>query len=132
MTNASVYHSFYVDTPNNVGEASKLSNWIFHKFGSNLRSFYGSSWDQNGRFYFVTDNDDAVMSGFNDSQYSNWGEQDVIVCFCDDQAGVCAKYTALLSEAGINIHFLYTTVFDSKPAIIFSTDDNARAVSLFN
>lgn len=131
MGNATIEHTFYVDTPNKVGEAYRLSNWLYDSFGSNIKTFYGASHENNGRFWFIAENEDAVKSGFDNSDYSKWGEEDVVVCRTPDQPGECARITKLLADNGLNIKFIYTTIYDSKPAVIFSTDDNKRAASLF-
>jgi len=132
MTNATLERQFFITTPNSVGTACRLTDVVSHQASANIRSFWGGEEGKQGRFFVITDDNSVVSKQLRDNGFDNFREEEVLVVRVPDQQGSCAQLTKQLADANLNINYLFTTIFDSKPAVIIHTDDNQKALGLFN
>lgn len=130
MTNASIEKELRIQTPDSVGMAGKLTSYISGT-GTNIKSMWGGSWEHKGMFSFVTEDNEKVKNALSGSEFSDYSESDVLVVWVPDKKGTCSEVASKIGKAGININYFYTTIFDNKPAVILSTDDNQKAYGLF-
>lgn len=132
MTTATLERQFFITTPNSVGTASNLADVVSHQAKADIRAIWGAEYGQQGQFYMITDDNAQVSKWLSENGYDNFREEDVLVVRTANQKGACAELAKKLADANVNVNYLFTTIFDNQPAIIFSTDDNQKALKLFN
>jgi len=132
MANASIVKELRVKTPDELGIAGRLTSFIADQAHANIKAFWGGTVNNEGIFSIITENNAKVAEQFKNSEFKNFNEHDVLVVHVPDELGSCAKVANKVAGAGININYLYTTMYDKQPAVILSTDDNQQAFKLFN
>lgn len=130
MYKAMLTKEISVETPNNVGVAAKLTNVVAKQAKANIRAAWAAAENGKGYFSLITDNNGKVMEALK-KEYPTAKEHEVLVVGVNNDVGEIAAITSKISEANLNIKYLYTTWYDNKPAIVMSTDDNKKAYSLF-
>lgn len=128
MKNARLEKELTLETPDKVGVAGQLTT-LFKAANLNIKSLLAKGENGKGHFVIIPENNDKAKQILQGSPFSNYQENEVIVVNAEDKAGSCADVANALSNAGVNIKFLYTTIFDNQAAIVLSTDDNKKALS---
>ena len=132
MTKATIEKELFIKTPNEVGIAGQLTTLVSEQANANIKAFCGRVVEGKGEFSILTDNNSKVASTLKTSNFNNFREQDVLVVRTTDSVGTCAAITDKIGTAGINIDYLFTTIFDNDPAVVLSTDNNREALNLFD
>jgi len=132
MTSATLEKDLYVETSDKIGTASQLTSLLSDNGKYNLKAIWGSSWGGKGHFYFVPEDWSKAKEMLSSSEYSNYREEDVVVAYLDNKPDSISTATSKFKTAGININWFYTTTFNGKSAVVFSTSDNKKACDLFN
>ena len=132
MGMASIQKELFVETENNVGIAGELTSLISDQAHSNIRAIWAEVKENHGSFGIITDNNSKVEQMLKDSKFNNVHEEDVVVVKVKDKPGECTKIAQKVGEAGINIDFLFTTIFDNETAVVLSTADNEKVVKLLS
>jgi len=121
---------FYVETENKPGVASQLTS-LFGKSGQNIKGIWGSSYDGKGHFAVITEDWSKARDALKSSPFSNFKEEEFVVAYVNDKAGSAAELATKLAKANINIKWFYSTYYNGKPALVFSSDNNSKAVETF-
>jgi len=132
MTKATIEKELFIQTPNEVGMAGQLSALISEQAHINIKFFSGRVVDDKGEFFVITGDNSKVVDALKGSNFSNFTEQDVLVIRTTDSIGTCADITNKIATAGIDINYLFTTIFDNDPAVVVSTNNNQEALNLFS
>lgn len=132
MTTATLEKQFFITTPNNVGTASQLADIVSRQAKADIRAIWGSEQGQQGQFYMITDDNSLVSNELRQNGFDDFREEEVLVVRTADQKGAYADLAKKLADANVNVNYLFTTIFDNQPAVIFQTDDNQKAWKLFN
>jgi len=132
MTNVTLENELRFHVTDAVGIASKLTDYIANQAKTNIKAMWAGAVDGKGYFSFITADNDAVKNSLKDTEFSDFMENQVVVARVPDQVGSCADLTKKIGDAGINIHFIYTTIFDNEPAIVLHTEDNQKALDLLS
>jgi len=130
MTQVSQFKGFFVDTTNEIGTALKITQPITDA-KVNIKTFWAMGFGDDAKFFFITEDNAKAIEALGQSNFGNLNENDFLVAFYPDEMGSANDLSNKMADAGINIQFLYSTIFDNKPAIVFSTDDNQKAADLF-
>lgn len=130
MYKAMLTKEITVETPNTVGIAAKVTDVVAKQAKANIRAAWAAGENGKGHFSLITDNNGKVMDMLK-KDYPTTKEHEVLVLGVTNAMGEIADITNKISDANLNIHYLYTTWYDNKPAIVMSTDDNKKAYSLF-
>lgn len=131
MYKASLAKEVTIETENTKGIAAKVTGLIANKAGANIRAGWALGLNGKGIFSWITDNNDKVVDALK-KDYPTVKEVEVIMIEGKDKAGEVAEITDKISHAGLNIDFLYTTYLNNKPTIIVATENNQKALTLFN
>ena len=131
MTKATLTKEISVETPNATGIAAKLSELVSKQAKANIRSVWAAGTNGKGHFSLITDNNQKVIEVLK-GEYPDTKEREVLVLSTQNNIGKIAEVTNKLSQAGLNIDYLYTTYLEENPAIVISTSDNKKAAELFN
>ncbi len=132
MTFATLEKEIQIETPNTVGTAGKLNGMIAQQANSDIKATWAGAMNGKGQFSIITEDPNRVKDVLKSSEFSNYHEGEVVVVRVDDQKGALANVTEKIGNAGLNISYMFTTIFDNEPAIVVSTDDNQKAFKLFN
>ncbi len=132
MTTATLEKEFYVETSDKVGTASNLTSVLFGNGSNNIKAMWGSTYGGKGHFYFIPENWSSAEQALSSSEYNNYREEEVVVAYIDNKPGTITEVTSKFSKANININWFYTTYYNGKSAVVFSTSDNQKACQLFN
>lgn len=132
MFNATLENQFAIQTPKGVGAASRLTDVISHQAKANIRALWANEQGNQGQFYLITDDNGQVADYLGKNGFENYSQEQVLVVSAPDQTGSVAQVAQTVADAGININYLYTTVFDGRPAVILHTSDNQKARGLFS
>lgn len=130
MTTATLEKEFYIETSDKTGTASKLTS-LLSDGNNNIKAIWGSSYGGKGHFYFIPENWSKAKEALSSSEYKNFREEDVVVAYLEDKPGSVSEVTSLFAKANIDINWFYTTTYNGKPAVVFSTNDNQKACQLF-
>lgn len=131
MAKASITKGISIETTDTLGTAAKVTNLISNQAKANIRAAWAAGENGHGHFSLITDHNDKALEALK-NEFPTTKEQEVLVINADNQLGEIATITNQISQANININFLYTTTFDNKPALILSTNDNKKALELIN
>lgn len=131
MTKATLTKEITVETANSLGIAAKLANLVSQQAKANIRAAWASGFNSKGHFSLITDNNQKVIEALK-KEFPKTQEHEVVTLNVTNTIGQIEEVTNKISQAGLNIDYLYTTYLDDKPTIVISTDDNKKAVSLFN
>lgn len=133
MAHAHLEKELMIETGNQIGTAAHLTKLISEQAHSNIRAFWGGATGEKGTFAVITDDNQKVADFLkNDAEFSNFHEEDVIVVDVADKVGAAADVADKLSAAGIDINWLYTTIFDDQTAVVVSTKDNSKALKILS
>jgi len=130
MINATLTKEITIDTPNAVGVAAKVTELVSHQAKANIRAAWAYGTNGQGHFSLITDNNQKAIDALK-AEYPKTQEHEVLVLNVPNSVGMIEEVTTKISEAGLSIDFLYTTYFEDKPAIVLSSNDNKKALSLF-
>lgn len=131
MVKAILTKEISVETENKKGTAAKVSQLISKQAQVNIQAAWAAAHNGKGHFSFITDNNDKAMDALR-KDYPELKEHEVVVVNVSDAIGDILEVTNKISEAGLNIDYLFTTYMQERPAIVISTDDNKKAYGLFN
>lgn len=132
MSTATLEKEFYIETADKTGVASQLTSLLSDNGKYNIKSVWGSSYGGKGHFYFIPENWSKAKEALSSSEYKNFREEEVVVAYYEDKPGSVAEVTSVLAKAGISINWFYTTYYNGKSAVVFSSSDNQKAWKLFN
>lgn len=132
MYNATLENQFWIHTANVIGAAGRLADVITNQANANIRTFWANENGQDGQFHVITDDNAQVAEFLKQNGFDQIDQEEVLVVRVADHHGSCAQVAQQLSDAGLNIEYLYTTTFDNHPALIVNTNDNQKAYQLFN
>ncbi len=121
---------FYVETDNKPGVTSQLTA-LFGKNGQNIKGIWASSYGGKGHFALITEDVSKAREFLKSSDFSNFREEEFVVAYVNDKAGSAAELADKLAKANINITWFYSTYYNGKPALVFSSDNNSKAVETF-
>ena len=84
--------------------------------------------ESSGRLHMVVDNPVRASSALA-AQHHQVSQQDVLIVTASHQPGGVAPVLALISDAGINVNYVYGAGTDGAPsaAIVIGVDDALRA-----
>lgn len=131
MSNAFVAKEVFVQTPDEVGIWERVANPISSS-NNNVKFFFGGSWNDSGNFSFVAEDNQKAISVLRDAGFSDITERDIVVIPVTGDVGSANEVARVFSDAKLKVEFFFTTIFDGKPAVVTSTVDNQKAVTLFN
>lgn len=131
MIKATLTKEITVETPNTIGTAAKLTQLVSNQAKANIRAAWASGLNGKGHFSLITDNNQKVLEALK-KDYPNSKEHEVVVLNVQNSVGKIAEVTNKISEAGLDIDYILTTYIEEHPAIIVSTNDNKKALNLFN
>ena len=131
MTFATLETEIQLNTPSKIGLTGRLNNLISQEANTNIKAFWAGELNDQGRFSFITNDNDKVKEVLRGSEFSKFDENEVVVIRTLDQLGSVAEVASKIAEAGINIHYMFTTVFDGESAVIVYTEDNQKVLNLF-
>jgi len=132
MGKATIEKELLVETPNEIGTAGKLTKVFSDQAHVNIKALWGGIVNGKGVFSVVTENNNKAVDALKGSDFNNFKEQDVVVVRTTDTIGTCSEIANKVGGAGIDINYLFTTIFDSKPAVVLSTNNNQAALKLFD
>lgn len=130
MYKATLTKEISVETANAKGIAAKLTQLVANQAKANIRSAWASGTNGTGHFSLITDSNTKVMEALK-KDFPKLQEQEVLVLNVKNHLGDIAEITTQISNADLNINYLYTTYFDNQPAVVVSTSDNKKAQGLF-
>lgn len=130
MEQYTLQKGFYVETDSKPGITSQLTS-LMSENGQNIKSFWESSYSGKGHFAFIAENWSQVKDVLKSSPFSNFREEDYVVAYVSDKAGVAAELINKLARANINITWMYSTYYNGKPALVFNCDNNNKALETF-
>lgn len=130
MLKATLTKEISIETPNKIGVAAKVTQVISNQAKANIRAAWAAGENGQGYFSLITDNNAKVLDLLK-KDYPKTQEREVLVLGAQDTIGTIADITNKLSNANLNINYLYTTSYDNQPALVLSTDDNKKALGLF-
>jgi len=131
MVQAYLTKEITVETPNTKGTAAKLTQLIANQAKANIRAAWAAGYNSQGHFSLITDNNQKAFEAIR-KEFPKAQEQEVLVVNVPNSVGNLADITNKISNAGLNIDYLFTTYVDDKPSIVVCTDDNQKAYQLFN
>ena len=131
MINATLTKEITIETPNALGVAAKVTHLVSQQAKANIRAAWAYGTNGKGHFSLITDNNQKTLDALR-KDYPTTQEHEVIVFNVPNSIGKIEEVTNKISEAGLTIDYLYTTYFEEKPAIVLSTNDNKKALSLFS
>jgi len=117
-------------TPNEPGTARQLTRPLAQEH-ANILTLWAGNFDGQGWFHLITDDNKKAIKALRENGFTDVEEREYIVVQRPDQVGSCDEVARKISDAGLDFEFFYTTIFKNQPAIVFSTNDNQRAVDLF-
>ena len=132
MKKATIENELLIETPNEVGMAGQLTTLISEQVNVNTKALCGRVVNGKGEFSIITGDNSKVADILKNSNFDNFREQNVLVVRTTDSIGTCAAITNKIATAGININYLFTTIFDKEPAVVLSTENNQEALHLFD
>jgi hypothetical protein len=117
--------------PNKVGLLAEVSSAISGA-GVNITSIWAYEVDGNANFVLIADSNAKAKRAL-----AKMGievkEEDVVSVEMPNKPGELEKVAKKLSDAGINVNYLYGTTGSGKSCVcIFKTSDNAKAVRVIN
>ncbi len=127
MEQISLEKGFYLETANQPGVSSELTS-LLSQNGQNIKGIWGSTYSGKGHFAFITESQAKAKEVLQSSPFNNFREEDFVVAYTEDNTGSAAAFTSKLAKSNVNINWLYTTYYNGKPAIVFSSDDNSQAL----
>jgi hypothetical protein len=131
MLTATLTKEINIETPNTVGIAAKLTQIVAKQTNANIRAAWASGFNGQGHFSLITDNNLKAIEALK-TEFPKIKEREVLVVNAKNTVGEIADVTNKISQANLSIDFLFTTYFGDKPAIVISTDNNKKALELFN
>ncbi len=131
MVKATLAKEICVETPDSKGTAAKLTQLVANQAKANIRAAWAAGTAGNGHFSLITDNNHKVLESLK-KDFPKAKENEVLVFGVKNALGDIAEITHKISGADLNIDFLYTTHFDNQPSLIISTNNNKKAMELFN
>src|SRR5438105_1150614 len=132
MKNATLEKEIRVQASNEQGIAGRLNKVIAQEAKTNIKTFLGWEMDSQAHFAFITNDNQKVEEVLRKSEFNKYEENEVVVIRTTDQTGSLSEITNKISNAGVNIKYLFTTTYDSKPAVVINSEDNRKVLSLFN
>jgi hypothetical protein len=130
MVKATLTKEITIETPNAAGIAANVTQLVSNQAKANIRAAWAAATDGHGYFSLITDSNQKAIDALK-KDYPKTKEDEVLVLNVKNAPGEIAQITDKLSQANLNINYLYTTYFDNQPALILSTDDNKKAYNLF-
>ena len=132
MSNASLEKELKIITENTTGIAGKLTSLIANEANVNIKALWGGVLNGKGNFSIITDNNANVATTLKNSEFNNLQEGELLVVRVPNKIGSCANIASTIGSAGIDINFLFTTIFDNEPAVVLSTKNNQKALGLLS
>jgi hypothetical protein len=129
--NATLTKELTVETPNTTGTAAKVSHLVSEQAHANIQAAWAFGDGSKGHFSLITDNNQKALAALK-KDYPNIQEHEVLVFHVANSIGAIEEVTQKISKAGLDIEYLYTTYFENQPAIVLSTNDNKKAMTLFS
>lgn len=130
MFNVKHEKELWVQAPNKVGTAFDLTK-PFKDSKTNIKHIRGEALGSNTKFGLITDDNKKAQELLKKANFSKFEERDVLVAHVSEHLGAVNELTEKCKNANLDFDFLSTTIFDNKPAIVFSTNDNQKAAQLF-
>ena len=98
----------------------------------NISAACAYAWDDTAYFDMTTDSNAKAKKALKDLKLE-FEEEDVIVVEMQNKVGELDKVAKTVSDAGINIGYMYGTASTGKTSkCLFSTSDNKKALKLIN
>jgi len=132
MTNAQIWKDFTVEVPNKLGAAGEWASKLSQEADSNILALWTNQDKDKGWFSFIAEDEAKVQKWFKNSNWSNWRESEVVVLKWENKKGSAAEATKKIAQAGIEIEWMFSSWVDGSPALILSTKDNQKTVTLFH
>ena len=130
MVKATLTKEIHIETQDTIGTAAKVSQLVSNQAKTNIRAVWAAGENGHGHFSLITDSNQKALEALK-KDFPKSQEHEVLVFGASNQLGEIADITKQLSDANLNINYLYTTSLDNKPALVLSTNDNKKALSLF-
>jgi len=131
MSTATLTKEITIETPNGTGIAAKVTQLVSQQAKANIRAAWAFGNSNKGHFSLITDNNQKAIEALK-AEYPETKENEVLVINVPNSVGKIQEVSTKISQAGLNINYLYTTYFEEKPAIVLSTNDNKKACTLLN
>ncbi|MDH5201713.1 MAG: ACT domain-containing protein [Nitrospirota bacterium] len=117
--------------PDKVGLLSEISTAIA-KVKVNILASCAYGMEGKAVFIMITDNNAKAKKSLASSGV-NVKEEEVITVEMPNKSGELQKVAKKISEAGINIHYIYGTAGTGKTSIcVFKTADDKKAIKVIN
>lgn len=131
MKQAILEKGLFIETPAKVGVAGQLTDLISAKGHVDIKSLWAGELNGKGTFSVITEKNDKVVDVLKGSPFSSFKEEDVLVIPVKNEVGAFNNVVKRLGDAGINIKWIYTSLYGKEPVIILSTDNDVAALKLF-
>lgn len=131
MIKATLTKEIAVETSNASGTAAKFTHLIADQAKAHIETVWAAGQNGKGHFSLITDNNKKVLEVIK-KDFPQSIEHEVVLLEGADAVKNIAEITDNLGQAGLNIDYFYTTSFHEHPAVIVSTSDNKKALSLLN
>lgn len=110
---------------NKAGRVSEITD-ILGEIGVNIRGFSVSDTAEYGILRLVVDRPDEAKAALKERSFTV-KESDVLCIKLEDSPGALAKVLKLVSEAGVNIEYVYSLI---STYVVINVGDADRAYSL--
>src|SRR3990172_7189170 len=122
MLFATMEKELKLNAPNKIGVVGKINSLIAKDAKTNIKAFWAGVEGNHGRLAFITNDNNKVKQVLKDTEFNQYQEDEVVVIRTKDQVGSAAEVTKKIADAGVNIQYICTTLFDGEPSIVVYSD----------
>lgn len=131
MKIAKIVKQVIAETENRIGMLAEVTGTLAIA-GVNILAICAYGMQGKATFMLIADNSRKAASGLKSKGYKV-SEEDVVLVNLANKRGTAAKMAKKLKDAGINLHYIYgTTSSASKAPVVFTSNDNAKALTVLN
>ncbi|OQX82181.1 MAG: hypothetical protein B6D56_00265 [Candidatus Omnitrophica bacterium 4484_70.1] len=121
----------FLVTSNEVGKMAQIAGIIAQK-DINIRTICAYVRDNQAIFRIITSDNSKAKEALS-QQYSNVELKEAVLVELSDKIGELYKLGEKLKEEGIDLEYIYgTTSSSQEAALIFSSDDNEKAIKILS
>ena len=130
MTKAIKMKQLSFSLPNRIGLLSELSSFLTAA-KVNIEAICAYGMGDEGYFMIVTDNN-AKAKKVISQMGAEVKEEEVIAVEMPNRVGQMRQAAKQISDAGVDIHYVYGSPVRGKMTVIFKTADDKRALKALN
>jgi hypothetical protein len=130
MTTARIADQIVIEVPTRVGLLADVTTALLGA-GVNITAVMGHDMEDHARIVAVTDDNERAAAALERAGMKVRVEP-VVVTTMPDETGALNEAAQRISEAGVNVEWMYATVADaSHVSVIFHTTDDEKVAALF-